>query len=263
MIRRRGKRWLWQILFINGQKISTKAGITVLQAAREAGIDIPHLWPSCAVCGWSLRMCIVEIKGQRALQTSCTFPVTEGMEIQTDSKMVIDARKLVLDMIFQKEIIFVHIVRWAAVASCRISATVIVLITGYFPLIQSFPLDATHKYYLMETQSFVFFVEDAFVPAMSLWPITLWVLGQRGSESMVRADANIPLGESSCISCGTCTQVCPTGALFNKRSAFMGKDSLTTKVKSTCNQCGIGCGTEVVTRGGNVLGVLGDWDASV
>jgi formate dehydrogenase major subunit len=43
----------------------------------------------------------------------------------------------------------------------------------------------------------------------------------------------------------------------------MGKDSLTTKVKSTCNQCGIGCGTEVVTRGGNVLCILGDWDASV
>ena len=88
-------------------------------------------------------------------------------------------------------------------------------------------------------------------------------LGQRGSESMVRADANIPLGESSCISCGTCTQVCPTGALFYKRSAFMGKDSLTQKVKSTCNQCGIGCGTEVVTRGGNILCILGDWDAPV
>jgi NADH dehydrogenase/NADH:ubiquinone oxidoreductase 75 kD subunit (chain G) len=80
---------------------------------------------------------------------------------------------------------------------------------------------------------------------------------------MVHADANIPLGESSCISCGTCTQVCPTGALFYKRSAFMGKDSLTQKVKSTCNQCGIGCGIEVVTRGGNVLCIMGDWDAPV
>jgi formate dehydrogenase major subunit len=80
---------------------------------------------------------------------------------------------------------------------------------------------------------------------------------------MIHADAAIPLGESSCISCGTCTQVCPTGALFYKRSAYMGRDSLTEKVKSTCGQCSIGCGIEIVTRGGNVLQIRGDWDAPV
>jgi formate dehydrogenase major subunit len=125
-----------------------------------------------------------------------------------------------------------------------------------------FPLDATHKYYLMDHNRCVLCGRCIRACEELVANHTLG-LGQRGSESMVHADANIPLGESSCISCGTCTQVCPTGALFYKRSAFMGKDSLTTKVKSTCNQCGIGCGTEVVTRGGNVLGILGDWDAPV
>jgi formate dehydrogenase major subunit len=43
----------------------------------------------------------------------------------------------------------------------------------------------------------------------------------------------------------------------------MGKDSLTQKVKSTCNKCSIGCGIEIVTRGGNVLSIMGDWDAPV
>jgi formate dehydrogenase major subunit len=43
----------------------------------------------------------------------------------------------------------------------------------------------------------------------------------------------------------------------------MGKDSLTEKVKSTCGQCSIGCGMEIVTRGGNVLQIKGDWDAPV
>ncbi len=43
----------------------------------------------------------------------------------------------------------------------------------------------------------------------------------------------------------------------------MGKDCLTQKVKSTCNRCGIGCGTEVITRGGNILCIIGDWDAPV
>jgi formate dehydrogenase major subunit len=80
---------------------------------------------------------------------------------------------------------------------------------------------------------------------------------------MIHADANVPLGESSCVSCGTCVQLCPTGALFNKRSAFMGRDAQTQKIKSTCSQCSIGCGMEIVTRGGNVLRVESDWEAEV
>ena len=249
---------------INGQKISTKAGITVLQAAREAGIDIPTLCdhPALSAVG-ACRMCIVEIKGQRALQTSCTFPVTEGMEIQTDSKMVTDARKLVLDMIFSERNHFCPY--------CEMSGSCELQDLGYRYRVdhwvfstytKAFPLDATHKYYLMEHNRCVLCGRciracDELVANHTLG------LGQRGSESMVRADANILLGESSCISCGTCTQVCPTGALFYKRSAFMGKDSVTKQVKSTCNQCSIGCGTEVVTRGGNVLCIMGDWDAPV
>ena len=43
----------------------------------------------------------------------------------------------------------------------------------------------------------------------------------------------------------------------------MGRDTLTENVKSTCNRCGVGCGTEVITRGGNVLRIMGDWDAPV
>ncbi len=249
---------------INGQKISTKAGITVLQAAREAGIDIPTLCdhPALSPVG-ACRMCIVEIKGQRTLQTSCTFPVTDGMEIQTDSKTVTDARKLVLDMIFSERNHFCPY--------CEMSGNCELQNLGYryrvdhwvFPTYtKAFPLDATHKYYLMEHNRCVLCGRciracDELVANHTLG------LGQRGSGSMVHADANIPLGESSCISCGTCTQVCPTGALFYKRSAFMGKDSLTEKVKSTCNQCSIGCGTEIVIRGGNVLSIVGDWDAPV
>jgi formate dehydrogenase major subunit len=137
---------------INGQKISAKAGITVLQAAREAGIDIPTLCdhPALSPVG-ACRMCIVEIKGQRALQTSCTFPVIEGMEIQTDSKMVTDARKLVLDMIFSERNHFCPY--------CEMSGSCELQDLGYryhvdhwvfSTYTKAFPLDATHKYYLME-----------------------------------------------------------------------------------------------------------------
>jgi formate dehydrogenase major subunit len=88
-------------------------------------------------------------------------------------------------------------------------------------------------------------------------------LRQRGAESMIHADANIPAGKSTCISCGTCLQICPTGALFDRRSAFMGRGGQTEQIKSICNRCSVGCGTNIITRAGNVLRIEGDWDAPV
>ncbi|MGD0022850.1 MAG: molybdopterin-dependent oxidoreductase [Smithellaceae bacterium] len=251
-------------LTIDGKNVEASAGQTILNCANENGIFIPTLCnhPALSPIG-ACRMCLVEIKGQRNLQTSCTFPITAGMEIQTDSKAVIDARKLVLDMIFSERNHFCPY--------CEMSGNCELQDLGYryrvdhwvFPTYtKAFPLDATHKYYLMEHNRCVL-CERCIRACDELVANHTLGLRQRGSESMVHADGNIPLGESTCISCGTCTQVCPTGALFYKRSAFMGKDSVTQQVKSTCNQCSLGCGTEVVTRGGNVLCIMGDWDAPV
>lgn len=249
---------------INGQKISTQAGITILQAARQAGIDIPTLCdhPALSPAG-ACRMCIVEVKGQRNLQTACTFPVTEGMEVQTDSPQTVKARKLVLDMLFSERNHFCPY--------CEMSGDCELQSLGYrygldhwvFPTYtKRFPLDASHKYYLMEHNRCILCGRciracDELVANHTLG------LRQRGNESMIHADANIPLGESSCVSCGTCVQICPTGALSDKRSAFMGRDSQTRKIKSICSHCSVGCGMEIITRGGNILRLKGDWDAPI
>jgi NADP-reducing hydrogenase subunit HndD len=86
-------------LTIDGQKVEVPAGSTILEAAQVLGIDIPTL---CyhpdqsikAVC----RVCVVEVEGQRVLQPACAYPVSEGMEVRTNTARVRQARKTVVEL---------------------------------------------------------------------------------------------------------------------------------------------------------------------
>ncbi|HQL49504.1 MAG TPA: 2Fe-2S iron-sulfur cluster-binding protein, partial [Holophaga sp.] len=87
-------------LKINDIPVTVEAGTLLLDACRQAGFDIPHycyhpaLTP-VATC----RMCMVEVKGQPKLVTSCTMTAAEGMEVQTASPAVTDARAAVMEFL--------------------------------------------------------------------------------------------------------------------------------------------------------------------
>jgi formate dehydrogenase major subunit len=85
---------------------------------------------------------------------------------------------------------------------------------------------------------------------------------QRGAKTMVCADDDVPFSESSCTNCGTCLQVCPTGALSARRSAYAGHPSECQRVKSTCLACAVGCGIRAMVRGNTLLGIEGDWEGN-
>ena len=78
---------------------------------------------------------------------------------------------------------------------------------------------------------------------------------------MVCADDEVPFGESTCVSCGTCLQVCPTGALHDRQSVYLGHESQVTRTAATCVGCAMGCGIQAITRDHHLLRVEGDWDA--
>jgi formate dehydrogenase major subunit len=251
-------------LKINGQEVSAPVGSTVLEAARLAGIDIPTLCdhPALAPIG-ACRMCLVEVKGMPALQTACTFPIREGMEVQTESPRVNQARKFVLELLFSE--------RNHYCMYCEMTGDCELQSLGYrfgidhwvYPTYtKRFPVDATRQYFIMDHNRCILCRRCVRACGEFVANHTLGVR-QRGADSMIQADTDVPFGESTCISCGSCLQVCPTGALVDKRSAFMGRDIETEHIKSICSQCSIGCGMEVVTRAGNVLRVEGDWDAPV
>lgn len=85
---------------IDGAELQVPDGTTVLEAARMAGVKIPTLCflkdiNEIGAC----RMCVVEIKGARALQAACVYPVAEGLEVCTNSEKVRKARKITLELI--------------------------------------------------------------------------------------------------------------------------------------------------------------------
>ena len=85
---------------INGMSVSVTAGSTILEAAREVGIDIPTLcymkeMNEIGAC----RMCVVEVKGARILVAVCVYPVNEGMQIVTNSRKVPQSRKTTLELL--------------------------------------------------------------------------------------------------------------------------------------------------------------------
>ncbi len=68
------------------------------------------------------------------------------------------------------------------------------------------------------------------------------------AQTRICADDDQPLGLSTCVSCGSCLQVCPTGALMDRRSSFLGHETDVQRIKTTCPGCAVGCGIECLTR---------------
>ncbi|MBN1866901.1 (2Fe-2S)-binding protein [Candidatus Sumerlaeota bacterium] len=88
-------------LILNGKTIEAKAGQTVLQAARQAGVEIPTLCYEEGVAPrTSCFLCAVKVEGQENLQPACALPATEGLAVETDSAEVVEARRMALELLF-------------------------------------------------------------------------------------------------------------------------------------------------------------------
>jgi formate dehydrogenase major subunit len=256
-------------LTIDGQKVQAEFGQTVYEAATAAGIYIPTLCnhPALKPEG-ACRMCLVEIERQRSLQPSCTFPATEGLVVHTDSPRVLEARKFVLELIFSER---VHYCMFCAVSGSQENTQCELQKLAYenhmthwqFPenTCAEWPVDATRQYFIMD-HSRCILCRRCIRACDDIAANHTLGLMNRGIHTMIIADANAPLGESSCVSCGTCLQVCPTGALIDRRSAYMGGACEVQRTDATCLACPVGCGIEIVTRSNNLLRVEGDWDAA-
>ncbi len=250
-------------LTIDGKAISVTEGTTVLQAAREAGIEIPTLCdhPELTPYG-GCRLCLVEVEGARTLQPSCTLPVNNNMIVRTNTDRIKAARKFVLTLIFSERN---HFCPYCQVSGgdCELQNAAYDEGMTHWPLQpnwQPYPVDASHPYIILENNRCILCRRCVRACGELVGNFTLGFEG-RGARNLLVADLGVPLGESTCISCGVCVQVCPTGALIDRWSAYRGRETQVDRTDTICTGCSIGCGMTMLTRDNNLVRIEGDWEA--
>jgi len=241
-------------LTINGKQVKGREGDTVLEVCEANNIYVPTL---CHLKGLTdvgaCRMCVVEIERERRPVPACTYPARDGLVVQTHNEKLEKYRRLILELMFTE--------RNHLCAQCVASGDCELQSLAYkyqmdnvrYPYSwPALPLDSVNDYLVIDHNRCILCGRcirtcDEIVGVHTL------DFGHRGWKDMVVADLNQPLGASSCISCGACFQVCPTGAIFSKNSAYKGKPEECRKVNSICPICGVGCKIEALVKDNRLI----------
>lgn len=250
---------------INDKQIEVPEGTTVLRAAEMAGINIPRLCEHKELTPYGgCRLCIVEVQGVRVPMASCTLPVNNGMVVNTETEALKKSRKFILSMLFSERNHFCPFCQVSG-GDCELQNAAYTEEMTHWPFQpgwNNFVVDTTHPYFVLDNNRCILCRRCVRACAEMAGNFTLSV-AERGAKSTIVADIDIPLGESTCIKCGSCVQVCPTGALIDKTSAYQSHVADLQEVKSICQGCSVGCSIKIMVRDNRIVRIEGDWDGSV
>jgi bidirectional [NiFe] hydrogenase diaphorase subunit len=208
-------------LSIDGKDVGGRADETILEIARENGIEIPTL---CQVDGLSTvgacRLCIVEVNGTNKLLPACTTRVVDGMEVTAHSDRLAEYRKLIVELLFAEGNHICSVC--VANGNCELQSLAQQLGVDHirFPYLNGKRrVDASHERFVMDHNRCILCTRCVRVCDEVEGAHTWDVMG-RGTDARVITDLAQPWGDSdTCTSCGKCVSICPTGALFEKGKA--------------------------------------------
>ncbi len=204
-------------LIIDGQEVSAEQGKTLLEIAREMGKNIPTICFHEATTANALcRICVVEVEGQRVLQPACIVKAGSGMKVQTRSEKVIRARRTILEML-------------ASTMDLSEAAEIQQMMYEYGASSSRFP-DAVRRESEVKDDN-PMYVRD-YSKCLLCWrcvqvcaedaQYTFAInFDGRGFETQIGTFFDIAIPQTSCVMCGQCVGVCPTGALKPKREFLL------------------------------------------
>jgi len=240
-------------LIINGRQISAASGMTVLQAAQEAGIYIPTL---CADLDLEphggCRLCIIEIKGMRGMPTACTTTISDGMVINTETDAVNKARRSVIDLLIADHPM--DCLTCVKNQRCELQevAAYLGITERHLPRTTiERPVDDSNPFFTLD-RNYCILCQRCTRACDEVTGVNAIEIINRGYDSKVSTFGDKPLMESICKSCGECVVRCPVAALVPKNNIIP-----TCEVETTCPYCGVGCMMHLGIRDDKIVSIQG------
>ncbi len=202
---------------LDGKQVTAQEGMTLLEVARENGIDVPTICfhektTANALC----RICVVEVEGQRVLQPSCVVKAANNMKVQTRSERVVRARRTILEML-------------ASTMDLSDAPQILSIMKEYHADANRFPESERRESEIKDDNPM--YIRD-YSKCLLCWRCVQACADDaqytyainfsgRGYETQIGTFFDKPIPETTCVLCGQCVGVCPTGALKPKREYLL------------------------------------------
>jgi formate dehydrogenase major subunit len=245
---------------INGSAVEFEPGVSILNACRAIGVDIPRLCHDERLKPiGSCRMCLVEIERTPHPLTACNTLLTDGMVISTHTPALENERRMLLKMLAQDhpadglqktpEKPFYRYARAYGLSESDFTGSS-----------EPHLFDDSHPYIHVDMSQCILCYRCVRI-CDEVQGQFVWQMVNRGHETRIVPDSGTTLRESSCVSCGACVDACPTGALEDKSLLVYGVPANWTR--TTCPYCGTGCEMDVGTQQNRIVSINPRHDAPV
>jgi formate dehydrogenase major subunit len=229
---------------INNQVHEFEESLSILDAARSIGVDIPTLCHDERLKPiGSCRMCLVDVEGKPRLVTACNTPLVDGMVVSTHTPALENERRMLLRMLAQDH---------PAAGLTQAPEKPFYRYARQYGLTESdfngshqSQLDDSHPYIQLDMSQCIVCYRCVRI-CEEVQCQFVWQVLDRGHETRIVPDSGTTLRESSCVSCGACVDTCPSGALEDK--SMLNQNKPTKWTRTTCPYCGTGCEMSVGTN---------------